>query len=128
MATILVIDDEETIRSLLDTVLTGAGHTVLVASDGAAGLALCRRSQADLIITDIVMPDIDGLELITQIRQERPAATIVAMSGGGLVSPHDYLQLARTLGAAAALAKPFSRRELMETINPLLGDQSTPPQ
>lgn len=121
MANILVIDDEVSIRELLFAILTPAGHRIFLAEHGAAGLALCGQHPMDLIITDIVMPDTDGLEVIARIKEHTPGAKIIAMSGGGMVSPHDYLQLAESMGAEATLPKPFSRADLTAAVNALLG-------
>ncbi|MEO6246626.1 MAG: response regulator [Opitutaceae bacterium] len=105
---ILVADDEEGIRNLLAKWLGSRGHTVACADSGQNALHLLNRQHFDLVITDIMMPDGDGFELIPAVRKTQPEARIVAISGGGqFISSADCLALARGLGAHATLLKPF---------------------
>lgn len=122
MAHILVIDDEPLVRELLKAMLEGAGHEVTVAADGDAGMAAYRRRPADLVITDLIMPGKEGIETIRELVQGVPGIKIIAISGGGRLDPHGYLGLARKLGAARSLAKPFERRELLDTVAELLAE------
>src|SRR5271154_7168744 len=117
MAEILVVDDEPQIRCLLVRVLNGAGHTVHEAGNGQEAIRQFRRVRPGLVITDIVMPGMEGIELIRELRQQTRTTPILAISGGG---PPLYLRAATDLGATAALAKPFGAAELLELVDQLL--------
>ncbi|MBW2615125.1 MAG: response regulator [Deltaproteobacteria bacterium] len=125
MALILIIDDETEIREVLRQILERAGYEVMEASDGREGINLYRERQADLIITDIVMPKKDGLETITDLRIEFPGSKIIAISGGGRLDPKPYLELAEGFGADRLLTKPFGHEELLEAVQDLLGRSDT---
>jgi DNA-binding response OmpR family regulator len=118
MADILVIDDEDALRRLLARILTTAGHTVRQARDGREGLIQFRNRRPDLVITDIVMPDQEGIETIIELRRDAPDVPILAISGGG---GGVYLRLAEGVGATEALAKPFSADDLLAAVAMLLG-------
>jgi DNA-binding response OmpR family regulator len=120
MARILLIDDDEMVRSALQTFLAHAGHVVVEAADGRAGLRIQETEPCDLIITDIVMPDQDGVGLIMALRKAEYQVPIIAMSGG-LANSESYLGLAKRLGARRILAKPFRLTELSEAVNEALG-------
>ena len=120
MASILVIDDEEQMRTLLRTVLFRAGHVVTVAANGREGLERYRGHPVDIIITDLIMPEKEGVETIIELKAEFPTCKIIAMSGGGRVKPEDYLSLAGSLGAQATLSKPFSNDALLKTVEAVL--------
>ncbi len=107
MARILVIDDDTQLRGLMRRILERAGHEVHEASNGRIGLELQRQINADLIITDIFMPEMEGTEFIMVIRAEFPHVEVIAMSGGGNVGDVDILELAKNLGAARAFHKPI---------------------
>src|ERR1700687_5964678 len=108
MALILVIDDDDDVRAVVSGVLEAAGHEVVHASDGAQGIELQRRLPAVLVITDIVMPEKEGIETIRDLHQEFPKLKIIAMSGGGsLHKTTNYFSTAKELGAHAVLRKPF---------------------
>src|ERR1700687_3029083 len=109
MASILLVDDDEQFRNMLSETLKGAGYQVLEARDGAEGLKFYREHGTDLIITDLIMPEKEGLELIQEFRCNDPEVKIIAMSGGGRHGPYDYLKMAKTFGARLVMAKPFSR-------------------
>lgn len=115
MATVLLIDDEEQVRTLFRTALEESGFRVLSAEHGKQGLSLFEREQIDLVLVDIFMPGMDGLELIQLLRSTRPDCKIVAMSGGS--GDWNYLDAAQHLGANATLKKPFSLQELLETVS-----------
>jgi len=117
VANILVIDDEPQMRRMIARVLNGAGHTVRQAADGNEGMALFRQAQPALVITDIVMPDAEGIETIRELRKAAPTLPILAISGG---STPLYLDAAGKLGASAVLAKPFSNEDLLTTVEALL--------
>ena len=96
------------------------GHTVIEARDGIEGLASFPTDGVDLVITDIVMPGKEGIEVITELRRRHPQLKILAISGGGRVGSKDYLSIATFLGAAKVLEKPFSNAELRAAISELL--------
>jgi CheY-like chemotaxis protein len=118
MATILVIDDDPQLRRLLARVLKGAGHTVHEAKNGRKGIELFHQIHPALVITDIVMPDTEGIETIRELRGEAPALPILAISGGANLAL--YLEFAAELGATASLAKPFGNDELLSVVEKLL--------
>jgi DNA-binding NtrC family response regulator len=120
MASILVIDDDTGIRTTLRTMLTREGHTVSCANDGEAGLAAFAQDTPDLVITDIIMPETEGIETIQSIRQKSPGTPIIAMSGGGRAANVDFLPLALKFGAAATLTKPFGVKALLDAIRSVL--------
>lgn len=120
MAKILVIEDEALLRGLLKQVLTHLGHQVEEAVNGEEGLSRYREGDIDLVVTDLIMPEKEGLETIQELKRIRPNAKIIAMSGGGRGSGLDYLMLARQLGADQVLAKPFSNQDMVMTVNAVL--------
>src|SRR4051794_32449245 len=113
MARILVVDDNADIRRCIGFALRGEQHEVLEAADGDRALKMLREEDFDVIICDIFMPDREGLETIQEMRAIKPAAPIIAMSGGGDWNGADVLPMARALGARRCLEKPFSASELM---------------
>ena len=114
---ILVADDEDSIRSLLEHFLKNSGHQVVVVGNAREACEAMARQPFDLVITDVLMPDGDGLDLITELRKVQPNARIVAMSGGGrYLEGSDYLKLAKGLGAHTAMMKPFTWQELQDAI------------
>jgi DNA-binding response OmpR family regulator len=118
MAKVLIIDDEPQVRRLIRQMLTRAGHDVAEASDGAEGLASVRADLPDIIITDIMMPNKEGIETIRDVRREAPELPILVISGNP--GSDLYMQMARMLGAHAALAKPFRSSELLRAVDDLL--------
>jgi len=120
MARILVIDDDESIRFSLRMALEDAEHHVDDCADGRAGTQHFRNHPADLVITDIFMPEKEGLETIDEIKRIRPATKIIAISGGGRMDPGDYLNTAGQLGADRTLVKPFDIQVLVEMVETLL--------
>jgi len=100
--------------------LTHFGHTVTEAGDGRAALKLFDQARPDLVITDIVMPTMEGLEVLMELRKRPPPVKIIAMSGGSRKSAADYLDTARLMGAAKVLTKPFSTDVLLAAIDELL--------
>jgi CheY-like chemotaxis protein len=125
MASILIIDDEEPLRTLLRDILEQAGHAVTDVANGALGVARFRQEPYDLVITDILMPDQEGLETIVEIRQFRPNQQIIAMSGGGRTRSVEFLAVAKTVGANVILAKPFGVAEFRQAVSDCL-DQRQP--
>lgn len=121
MARILVIDDERFVRSLINRVLLRDGHEVVVAVDGDEGLDQFRTGDFDLVITDILMPQKEGIETMLELREQAPDIPVLAISGGGGTSaPAGPLADARLLGADATLAKPFDVEELSAVVARLL--------
>lgn len=120
MANILIIEDNEDVRDLISTVLQDAGHTTHVATDGAAGVRAFTATHPDLVITDVIMPEADGLEAIRRIRSLDPAARIIAMSGGALIRQDYYLRVAKPLGAMEVLPKPFEIDDLVRLVEACL--------
>lgn len=117
---ILVIDDDEQMRTLLRQVMEWAGHEVFEAGDGRAGMLKQRKERVDLVITDLIMPEQEGLETITSLKKEYPRVKIIAISGGGRIGPEAYLPAAQELGADRVFSKPFDVRELAATVKELL--------
>lgn len=113
---ILVVDDEAELRDVVSRVLMDAGHRVTCATNGQEALTLLAGGSFDVLLTDVIMPEKDGMQLITEARKKYPTMRIVVMSGGGHVPRDQYLKIAAGLGAHAVLAKPFSNRELTEAI------------
>ena len=120
MANILLVDDEEQLRSILRIVLESAGHDVEEAGNGKEAVESYRSRPADLLVTDIVMPEKEGIETIIQLRESYPEVKVIAMSGGGRTGDQNYLELAKKLGANHVLAKPFSNSEFLNAVNLVL--------
>jgi CheY-like chemotaxis protein len=120
MSRILLIDDDDAVRTMLRLTLAEFGHDVIEARNGVEGLTLFSAAGVDLVITDIIMPGKEGVEVIVELLRLHPGLKIMAISGGGRVGPTDYLRIARYLGAAKVLAKPFSNEELLVALNELL--------
>ncbi|MDR3090012.1 MAG: response regulator [Desulfobulbaceae bacterium] len=121
MATILIVDDDPDVLKMLGDALQRAGHQIWRATDGEVGLREFRRLRPRLVITDLIMPNKEGLELIMALNAEQPRPKIIAMSGGGKLAPESYLPLAEKIGADAVLEKPFLPSALLALISGLLG-------
>lgn len=121
MASILIIDDEPEILRVLKRTLESEGHTTIEAPDGQAALRRFAGQPTDLIITDIYMPHMDGIEFIIRVRETFPEAKVIAMSGGGHLSQDKVLGAASMLGADRVLEKPFSIEEVLEAVTRVLG-------
>jgi len=115
-----LVDDDDLSRSTVQAMLSRMGHEVTAVGDGREALQLCRAEPPQLVITDLIMPDTDGLELIQEIRKFAPSLPIIAISGGGRVNANEYLTVAQKFGAAVVLAKPFSNLELREAVGAAL--------
>ncbi|MFZ5623262.1 MAG: response regulator [Gemmatimonadota bacterium] len=126
MARILVVDDEPGLRDVIRRGLERAGHAVLLAGDGDAGLRLYEQQGADLVILDIFMPERDGIDLMLRLRAAVPQPKIIAMSGGGRRQHVDVLGDATLLGAARTFMKPFAIRELVAAVDALLNNPASP--
>ena len=133
MGSILIVDDEEDIRDALTMVLEGAGYDVMVASNGNEAVKLQREQPVDLIITDIIMPEKDGVSTIKELRQKFPGIRIIAISGGGGVQPLEYvpdaitttayLAAAKEAGADRVFTKPFERKDMIKAVDELFAKE-----
>jgi len=124
MALILIVDDDPTVLRMLSLVMQRDGHTVMQAEDGEVAIRLFRTQPADVIITDLLMPNKEGLELISEAREISPGVGIIAYSGGGKMQPHEYLEFARGLGADKVFTKPVPITDLSLAVAELLGDSA----
>ena len=124
MARILIIDDESQIRSMLRIMLERVGYEVIEAADGMEGIRQYRDNPADLIITDLIMPNKDGIGMIIELKKEFPAVKIIAMSGGGVNRPEGYLDGAKKLGATRTLTKPIDRDEMLSAVKDTLKEDT----
>lgn len=120
MARILVVDDEELARFTMREILEGAGHEVEEAKNGAQGISLQRSRRFDVIVTDIIMPEKEGVQTIIELRREFPNLPIIAISGGGRTRNLDFLKIAEQYGARKILPKPFSEEELLAAVESCL--------
>jgi len=137
MNKILVIDDEKDIRLVLKQVLELAGYNVELAENGKDGLAKLADKGADLVITDVIMPGIDGVATVRKIKEAHPDLPVIVISGGGNVAPAAYdpgaistsafLESAKKAGANRTLTKPFDRHEILAAIKELLDGPAVPP-
>ncbi len=119
---ILVIDDDAGIRQALEEILEGKGYLVIGASNGREGLSVLTQAYVDLVITDIFMPSMDGLEFIRAVRKDNKELKILAISGGGQMKLLESLEWAKAFGAARILKKPFSHQELLQTVAEMVND------
>ena len=124
MPTVLVIDDDDDVRNTVRELLELKGVDVAVASNGRVGLKVLREANVDAVITDIYMPEMEGIETIRTFRAMRPAIPIIAMSGGGASEQLDSLRWAQQLGAFRALAKPMDLAALMDAVQAALAKAS----
>jgi CheY-like chemotaxis protein len=119
MARVLVVDDETQMRDVLCQALERHGHTVDQAADGRQALQRLGEHQPDLVITDLVMPEMEGIETIQALRRKCPTIPIIAISGGGRVGPENYLSMAGQIGANRTFAKPFRLEEILIAVREL---------
>jgi CheY-like chemotaxis protein len=126
MAVILLVDDDDQFRDTVQALLERLGHVVEIARSGTEALARYRELRPGLVITDVIMPDTEGLETIREIRRIAADARIIAMSGGGRKGTTMYLKHAKAMGAAVTLAKPFASRQLAKAIEAALSSQQSP--
>ncbi len=120
MAHILVIDDDPVLRRVITLALEEAGHSVLRCENGRKAIDHLAHAPVDLLITDIIMPEMDGVETVRAARRLQPELPILAISGGGSFDPGDYLGMAQAFGATAVLPKPFRPLQLVELVGKLL--------
>jgi DNA-binding response OmpR family regulator len=121
MAKILVLDDEPSILLMIKKMLEKEGHDVDLALNGLVGMELFEKNKPDLVITDIIMPEKEGLETILELRKKHPELKIIAISGGGRIGPQGYLPSAKYLGADMVFQKPLVQKEFVQAVASLLG-------
>ena len=122
-ARILIIDDDELMREFMCDMLQEAGYEVVEARDGAMGIRKQKANPCDLVITDIIMPEKEGLETIVELKRDDPQLRIIAVSGGASAQKFDFLSVAKEFGADRILQKPFKNIELLEAVKTLLGER-----
>jgi CheY-like chemotaxis protein len=116
MKKILVIDDDAIVRDTIVEILESEGYAVISAEDGKRGVSLFRSEHPDLVITDIIMPEREGIQTITEIRALVPTAKVIAISGGGRIGNADFLKIARLLGAVDVISKPFDPDDFVSRV------------
>ncbi len=121
MAHILIVDDEELVRATVTQILGKDGHDLTTMTNGLEAIRYCQDHDPDLMITDIVMPDMEGIETIMNLHKDKPNMKIIAMSGGGRVGNFDFLEAAEKLGANRILRKPFLPNDLREAVASCIG-------
>ena len=126
MARILVIDDEELIRETIRMKLELSGHVVIEAANGVEGLRALDDGLFDLVVTDIIMPEQEGIETIRKIRHRDPQVAIIAISGGGRGRNYQFIDIAKKLGANDALSKPFTGSQLLALVETTLRGVAKP--
>jgi CheY-like chemotaxis protein len=120
MARVLVVDDDELVRSTVRATLRRAGHDVVEAQDGQEASSVLARLAVDVVVSDIIMPEVDGIGLLLKLRKQYPHLRVIVISGGGRTQNVDFLRMAKTLGADLALAKPFTPEELQRAVQTVL--------
>lgn len=116
---ILVIDDDNAVRRTLAKILRSEGYEVVSAEDGMRGMVLFHREQPQIVVTDIIMPEQEGIETIVAMRRAKPDVRIIAISGGGAVGDLDVLKMAQLLGADEVIEKPFRAENLLARVRAL---------
>jgi DNA-binding response OmpR family regulator len=124
MSNILLLDDNASFLKLQGEFLRCSGHQVTTLDDSRKAMATIRTNKFDLLITDLIMPDKEGIEIIMDLRVKFPMLKIIAMSGGGRVDARDCLAMAEKLGASLTLSKPFSGEQLLKAVNTVLQEKS----
>jgi CheY-like chemotaxis protein len=119
---ILVIDDDAAVSRTLSLILTRAGYQVSTVTSGRKGLEMLSEGGFDLVLTDIIMPELDGIEAIRRIRTDHPGLRIIAMSGGGQIDKADFLHMAEALGADRVLEKPVRSERLLELVGSVMAN------
>lgn len=120
VARILLIDDDPWVLKVFQQFLEDEGHEIITAVNGQEGLDIFRQNPTDLIITDMVMPIKDGLKMILELDNEFPNVPTIAISGGGVIEPERYLNLAESIGARKTLTKPVSKDDLLAAVKEVL--------
>lgn len=120
MARILVVDDDAMVRGTIRASLQRAGHQIIEAGDGLEAIATLERESVDLVVSDIIMPEVDGIGLLLKLRKQYAALKVIVISGGGRTQNVDFLRMAETLGADRVLAKPFTPDQLQSAVQAVL--------
>ncbi len=120
MASILLVEDDELVRDMLTQMLERASHQVITAANGEEAIEALKNSNPDIMITDIIMPKMSGITLISEVKNRHPKMEIIAISGGGRLDPTGYLDLSESLGASASFEKPVNKAALLMAIDLLL--------
>lgn len=128
MARILIVDDDPSILDFLRTILLREGHIVDEAADGKIAKEMYSKGKYDLLVTDVVLPGKEGLDLILELERENPGLKVIAVSGGDRIEPGYYLELASILGAQQTLAKPFTPQEFLQRVRAMLHGQGPSPE
>ena len=123
MARIMVVDDEEAVREILRAMLERESHSVVEAENGKVALDRLQEEQADVVVADLFMPEMDGLQLITKLREESPETKVVAISGSVYERRHRFLEIAGRMDSVRTLAKPFTAQEVQEVVREVLEDK-----
>jgi DNA-binding NtrC family response regulator len=122
MYRILLVDDEDGVRTLISGFLRRNGHEVVEAPSGRAALRILQTELIDVVISDINMPDVDGLEVIRSVRELQPGLPVVAVTGGGMIPGSVLLKTAQAMGAMRTLEKPFGLQELLESVEGVVAE------
>jgi DNA-binding NtrC family response regulator len=120
MATILLVEDDDLVRDMLAQVLERASHTLITATNGDEAIEVLKKTEPDIMITDIIMPKKSGITLISEVRDKHPDMEIIAISGGGRLDPTGYLDLSESIGATVSFEKPVDKLALLMAIDLLL--------
>jgi CheY-like chemotaxis protein len=118
---IIVVEDYEPLRRSLGALLSQAGYEVIEAWNGQVAMQQMLRQPADLVVTDMLMPEMEGAEVISSLRRIYPTVKIIAISGGGISPAENHLAIARALGAHKVLSKPLGLQDLLESVRGLVG-------
>jgi DNA-binding NtrC family response regulator len=120
MNSVLIIEDDDFVQNMLKQTFERAGFDVDTAPNGRIGIKLYESKPYDVVITDLIMPDMEGIETISHLRKSDPAVKVIAISGGGRNGPEDYLHLAKKMGAMRAFTKPVNRSALIDAVQQLV--------
>ncbi len=120
MVKILVVDDDDLVRNMICSFLSKSGYTVFEATNGNSGVAMAQEKSPDLVLTDMLMPDKEGIETIMEIKAINPDIKVIAMSGGGKTKNMAFLDMAKQIGAEHIMSKPFKPTALLEIIKTLV--------
>jgi CheY-like chemotaxis protein len=123
MPGVLIVEDDKELREMLKMMLLRRNFTVLEAENGKSAIMHFKPLLTDVVVTDLIMPEEDGLKVVIKLRELKPSIKIIAISGGGKVGPGSYLNLAKALGADAVYSKPFSLNDLVAKIEQLLNNE-----
>ena len=117
---ILVIDDDPDVRGMVCRMLESEGHDVIDAVDGVDGMRKIKtKPEIEVVITDLIMPEKEGIETIRELKRDFPETKILAISGGGKSDPDNYLRIAKAMGAHSTLSKPFVKQDLIDAVQNL---------